>query len=163
MDLTRKYDKVIFLDIDGVLNSFDHMVRTGEKGKSRFYAEIDPDALAVLKTIIDATGAEIVLSSTWRYGYKRYKNTEESLPYILNTALKEVGLEVVSTTPNLSGRPREEEIHEWLLNNLVNSYLILDDDCDISQTERLIRTSYDYGLTESHVEECIKILNNPII
>ena len=159
----KKYDKVIFLDIDGVLNSFDHMVRTGEKDRPRFYAEIDPDALAVLKTIIDATGAEIVLSSTWRYGYKRYKNTEESLPYILNTALKEVGLEVVSTTPHLSGRPREEEIHEWLLNNLVNSYLILDDDCDIPQTERLIRTSSEYGLTESHIEECIKILNNPII
>ena len=52
--------KIIFLDIDGVCNCCDT--------KERFHGLIgvDPILVARIKEIVDATGAEIVLSSTWR-------------------------------------------------------------------------------------------------
>ena len=55
--------KIIFLDIDGVLNSMDYFEQTKDcKG----YTEINPEKVKLLKEIVDRTGAEIVLSSTWR-------------------------------------------------------------------------------------------------
>merc|ERR1712166_1221364 len=52
-----KHDKIVFLDVDGVLHSC--MART--------QAELfKPDCMHLLKQIIDATGAKLVLSSAWR-------------------------------------------------------------------------------------------------
>ena len=60
--------KIIFLDIDGVLNSIDYFEHTKHcKG----YSEINPKKVKLLKEIVDRTGAEIVLSSTWRDLAKR--------------------------------------------------------------------------------------------
>lgn len=51
--------KIIFLDIDGVLNSIDYFAQTkGCKG----YTEINPEKVKLLKEIVDRTGAQIVLS-----------------------------------------------------------------------------------------------------
>ena len=55
--------KVIFLDIDGVLNSLDC------KEKIEGYLFVEDKKIALLKELIDATGAKIVLSSTWRRGW----------------------------------------------------------------------------------------------
>ena len=56
--------KIIFLDIDGVLNSIGWVERT--KGTAYEDKEIDPSKVRLLKQIIDKTDAKIVLSSTWR-------------------------------------------------------------------------------------------------
>lgn len=55
--------KLIFLDIDGVLNyeGYERFTRMG----TRF---VDPVLIKRLKKIIDRTGAKVVLSSTWRRG-----------------------------------------------------------------------------------------------
>lgn len=55
--------KLIFLDIDGVLNyeGYERLTRSG----TRF---VDPILIKRLKKIIDCTGAKVVLSSTWRRG-----------------------------------------------------------------------------------------------
>lgn len=50
------FEKVIFLDIDGVLNDEEH---TSE-------SYLDSMMVGRLKRIIDETGAEIILSSSWR-------------------------------------------------------------------------------------------------
>ena len=50
--------KFIFLDVDGVLNSKPYCERTGR--------ELNPENVRQLKEIVDATGARIVLSSTWK-------------------------------------------------------------------------------------------------
>ena len=54
--------KVIFLDIDGVLNSraYDRKRNWNEQ------SDIDETRLTLVKEIVDATEAKIVLSSTWR-------------------------------------------------------------------------------------------------
>ncbi len=56
-------EKVIFLDIDGVLNTD---TRHDPEGC------VDEDKVQCLKQIVDATGAQIVLSSSWRRGFKEY-------------------------------------------------------------------------------------------
>ena len=57
--------KVIFLDVDGVLNS----QQLFEKCEDDQLISVDEDNIKNLKTIVDATGAKIVLSSSWRYGW----------------------------------------------------------------------------------------------
>lgn len=62
--------KIIFLDIDGVLNSADHLDHTKH---CNGYSDISPKKVKLLKKIVDRTGAEIVLSSTWRDLEKKKK------------------------------------------------------------------------------------------
>lgn len=61
--------KAIFADVDGVLNEDSTPTRT--KNSLVF---IDSDKLLRLKRIVDATGAKIVLSSTWRYAPSASEN-----------------------------------------------------------------------------------------
>src|SRR5262245_31712256 len=67
--------KVIFLDLDGGLNSLRYFEDiAGEPrtmlavpaGEVQQFTEIDPSAVARLNRIVAASGAHIVLSTTWR-------------------------------------------------------------------------------------------------
>lgn len=59
--------KVIFLDIDGVLNTAETYDRIEEEYQKTGIKkiEIDEFRLKYLKRIIDETGAYVVLSSSW--------------------------------------------------------------------------------------------------
>ena len=78
--------KVIFLDIDGVMNSEEHalelrdLMMAGKIEKDAYYHDWDlpcPKALEALNKIIKATDAKIVLSSTWRLNPDRVKRLNE--------------------------------------------------------------------------------------
>lgn len=56
--------KVIFLDIDGVLNSDEYIDRA--KNVQGIERHIDIDKVKLLKKAIDETGAKTVLTSSWR-------------------------------------------------------------------------------------------------
>lgn len=151
--------KVIFLDIDGVLNEDITPSRT----KSRVIF-IDEEKLLRLKRIVDATGAEIVLSSTWRYDRDDARYNGDFLE--LQTAFHEVGLDFYSYTPvDAIGIRRGMEIKAWLgLHPEVKRYIILDDELfDFEERgllPRLIKTEFrDGGLTEAHVQEAINLLS----
>lgn len=64
--------KIIFLDIDGVLNSMpnrkviDEWKKTNKEFHRKLYG-IDPDLVKYLKLILDRTCAKIVFSTSWRY------------------------------------------------------------------------------------------------
>ena len=77
--------KLIFLDIDGVLNSHDYFLkRYSETGKMQGGIRpesIDPDALRRLERILEETDAKIIVSSTWRLG-----QTVEQLQDLLESA-----------------------------------------------------------------------------
>ena len=71
--------KVIFLDVDGVLNS----QQLFEKCEDDQLISVDEDNIKNLKTIVDATGAKIVLSSSWRYGWAEHSDAVQDWCQIL--------------------------------------------------------------------------------
>ena len=62
---SNKETKIVFLDVDGVLNSITTKDRCGP------YVGIDDKKVSNLKDIIDATSAKIVLVSSWKEGWKK--------------------------------------------------------------------------------------------
>ena len=61
-----EYMKVIFLDIDGVLNGRRFVPKDDKVG-----VLIDDTRLDLIKQVVDAIGAKIVLSSSWREHWEK--------------------------------------------------------------------------------------------
>lgn len=74
--------KVIFLDIDGVLNhQYFYTERSGMDTMPKYpFSEFCPVAVKNLNQLIEATGAKVVVSSSWRTG-----RTTEQLQELLNS------------------------------------------------------------------------------
>ncbi len=105
--------KVIFLDIDGVLNCR----RTPNSRKFPYI--VDRKLLARLKRLLRRTGAKIVLTSSWR------------LDPIGRLAAKHFGIPCIGWLPDLPKRPRRDEILKWLANHpKVSRYVVIDDEDD---------------------------------
>ena len=139
--------KVIFLDIDGVLNNhFDY--------QTYGFDYIDSGLVEILKTIVAATGSEIVISSTWRLN--------ESDLSLARANLRYKKLDYIDITPYLRKLPRAEEIKSWLKNNpQVVKYAILDDNEDAGlDLDGFFKTDYYVGLTNEIAEKVINYLNN---
>ena len=94
--------KIIFLDIDGVLNSENHgkelhkLLEQGKMSEKKYYDTWDlpyEGTLLSLKKIVDETGAQIVLSSSWRLLGKRRIN-------VLNNLFKPYGFQIMDVTPH---------------------------------------------------------------
>ena len=118
-------EKVIFLDVDGVLNSNRSTEPT-----------IAEDMVKRLAHIARKTGASIILSSSWRYEYVRHINPEsdyydKDIDHLI-TILKKYGLEIADTTPlsYINGaNARPYEIRTWLAGRAnVKRFAILDDE-----------------------------------
>lgn len=160
--------KIIFLDIDGVLNSMDWFEKIKDRNE---YSEINPEKVKLLKEIVDRTKAEIVLSSTWRRLGHTLKNleTHPKYAYLINT-FSDFGLEIFSHTPFIH-QNRPEEIKEWIDEHggmQKNIFVSLDDDFQRQDYEKfgigdcLVKTSFyepDGGLRKEHVEKAVKLLN----
>jgi len=59
--------KILFLDIDGVLNTkFWYYKMDDDTPRDKWGYVFDPASVANLKRIVDVTGAEIVISSSWK-------------------------------------------------------------------------------------------------
>jgi len=119
--------KVIFLDVDGVLNSEYWYKKNHEKHPElcRVDTAIDPRYVRNLRKIVKRTGAKIVLSATCR-GVVRKDKT-----HYLHKILKKYGLEIYDYTLRLSGE-RGYEIQDWLDKHKdVTNIVILDDDSDM--------------------------------
>lgn len=157
--------KVIFLDVDGVLNSFDLIKETSQNGHVEF---VDPKSVAVLKKIVDATDAKIVLSSSWRSGWHKEKEKCDPICLTLFEMLEENNMPVYDVTEISEGfTPRYIEIKNWLNNHEVESYLILDDnDFDWKKAhmeKRWVKTDVEhYGLKESDYDKCVQILDTKL-
>ena len=152
--------KIIFLDFDGVLvNKKSWYVRTpnGE-------AEADPDCIAALNLITDATGARIVISSSWRIGQTllRLKAILFQWHATGKVVSKTPSTPIPIGSPIAPGMTRGKEIDAWLKSQdryAIDSFVILDDDGDMHpHLMRLVQTHFDYGLTKSHAQMAIRIL-----
>ena len=153
-----KNRKILFLDIDGVLNSdafADYML---EEDNVDIFNEdmLDERAIIQLKKIIMATDAEIVLSSSWRW----YKDTRDKV----HRQLQAKDIDFVDTTPLEidTAMSRGMEIKAWLEEHPeVERFVILDDD-DLRIQEYVpyhVKTTFRYGLTREKAAEAIQILN----
>jgi len=154
--------KVIFFDIDGVVNCSD----TKERSPSKVIG-VEQSKITLIKQIIDATGAKLVLSSTWRIGWF-YEETgshdrDEQDWHYLRDEFSKQGLWFFDYTPLDKSRHRGTEIQTWLdkWEDEIDAYVVIDDSMyDIWEMHEghLIETSFGYGIQDEHVRQAIKIL-----
>lgn len=144
--------KIIFLDIDGVLNSITSSI-TNEKTYSP--EGLSKDAIGLLKFVIEHTNAKIVISSTWRsFGSAEwFKGLFEGhgwyLPPIIDI-----------TRRSKSGEIRGDQINAWLSINNVENYICIDDDSDFYDYQNLVQTEVANGFQLYDALKCIDILGN---
>jgi len=161
--------KIVFLDFDGVLNSWAFFEMTkgarAEEGITdleRWVRKVDPAAVAELDRICTTAGADVVVSSTWRQLHALAD---------LRQILERRGFtgRIIGKTPRLPPHgvrscPRGLEIQEWLdaTRRPVESFVILDDDNDMEHLiDRLVLTSFRTGLTAGDADKAINVLRRP--
>lgn len=150
--------KVIFLDFDGVLCNHES-ITAGYKARSAPAQDPygpHPDCVAALNRIVEATGAVIVVSSTWRKCKNPRANMRETLA---RWGVKGI---VIDVTPTLKDVIRGDEIAQWLNSysrHPIESFVILDDDSDMGLLKnRLVQCSNVEGLTLADAQHAIQLL-----
>jgi HAD domain in Swiss Army Knife RNA repair proteins len=140
--------RVIFLDIDGVLAPIRRWDR---------YGDLDPACIQVLNEIVTRGGADVVVSSTWRYG----KTVAE-----LQAMLEAEGFtgRVLDKTPTgAPGADRGEEIAAWLAEHVVGGYVILDDHVDMGELRaHLVQTQPAQGLQPADAARALAMLGRTV-
>lgn len=148
--------KVIFLDFDGVLNSRRYVLNCGDQELA-----IDPARMALLKEIVDATGAKLVLSTSWREHWSADPKECDSTGRLMDEIFSAHGMQISDKTPKLSAS-RTEEIKSWLAAHPeITNYVVLDDMFlgDALLAEHFVKTSYyTEGLGKLEAERAIAIL-----
>jgi hypothetical protein len=148
--------RIIFLDVDGVLNSTDYIRELDGLFDDPKY-QMNPVAVARLNRITDATGAKIVVSSTWRLAFKHQPDPIRLLKNCM--ACYNITGEVIGMTGQEPG-DRRFEIQTWLNEHPdVDSYIIFDDGLIEGHSKHFIRTNLEIGLQDSDVELAIKLLS----
>jgi hypothetical protein len=145
--------RVLFLDIDGVLN------RTGFQPAETLGLRswIEPELAGRLCEVLRATNAEIVLASDWRLNRELQELRDE-----LHAAGIDVSLR--GATPELEGQPRWREVEAWMVeHNLAReAMVIIDDKYDMGPlSARFVRVSPLNGL-DDQAAQAIRALFEPI-
>lgn len=160
--------KVIFLDIDGVLNVYC-------QGQDEYGCTFHKHFEDNLRWIIEETGAKIVISSTWRRdGLDVMQNLwkHRNLPgEVIDITPTEIDVVEYGTCEFYDLVDRGHEIQQWINDHDITNYVIIDDDNDMlpSQIGNFVRTANNedhpdcvdigYGLTRKCSEKVIEILN----
>lgn len=143
--------KVLFLDIDGVLNS-EAWYRARPDGPWSEAREIDPEAMWILRALVRMADCQIVISSSWRIG-----RTLDELRALLP------GLPIIDRTPTkTTAETRGAEVNAWLEKHPeVTAHAILDDNSDFYDDQPLVRTEWKIGLRPRHAERVVQLLSSP--
>jgi len=153
--------KIIFLDIDGVLNIEEErdtipMAISSSGIRYRDFDDIPIErCVNNLNRVISETGAEIVITSTWRI-----QHSVLSLMYIFFLCGVKPAY-ILGRTSYDSNVKRGEEITEWLKEHPeITNFVILDDDSDmVDLMDHLILIDPEVGLTEADANKAIEMLN----
>lgn len=182
---------VLFLDIDGVLNSeSDFRFPDGRRKQKAprlhlqtcdVYNGIAQPKVKRLRRIVDATGAKIVLISSWKAWYEEslFRKRRNAVASYLVRSLAAKGLEIHSTTLGFEDNEyqRAEGILNWIADHdlshpddPVEGIAILDDEdfgYDESGLGHLwVKTHYhgldpnESGLSDDKADEAIELINN---
>ena len=166
--------KIVFLDIDGVLN------HVSTKERFQFYNGIDEENLQDFAELMRLSSAEeetqIVLSSSWREDKGHDGEILDNGYQYICDRLASVGLLLFDITPilnHVSGYPhRGEEIAAWLSDhqNLgITGYVVLDDEHETEfkeygLTKRFVKTSWESargGFRKKHIKKAMEMLKLP--
>lgn len=154
--------KIVFLDVDGVLNHRECIAAAAKRGSC--IGALDDKCIDRLKKLSDACFMQtcvIVLTSSWR--------VSPALVKILDKRLGLFGLKIDSQT-TLSGRHRGRQIKEWFeqrphllpvgIMPTETQIVIIDDDSDMlpEQMPFFVKTSMETGFTEEHLVKAAEIL-----
>lgn len=167
---------IIFLDFDGVLNTEKYYCELKSKGlpsDDKYGQLFDPEAVANLRKIIDATGARIVVSSSWRYmGLNVLQRMwyDRDLPgrivditplHLLDDKLCDTDL----TQVDMLSLCRGNEI-KWYFDEVLDAnsdsrrFVIFDDLKEVlpELQDHFVRIDPIVGITEGDVERAIEIM-----
>lgn len=173
----KKDYPIIFLDFDGALNTEKYYCELKSKGlpsNDKYGQLFDPEAVANLRKIIDATDARIVVSSSWRYmGLNVLQRMwyDRDLPgrivditplHLLDDKLCDTDL----TQVDMLSLCRGNEI-KWYFDEVLDAdsdsrrFVIFDDLKDVlpELQDHLIRIDPIVGITEGDVERAVEIMN----
>lgn len=146
--------RLIFLDLDGVLNSAQWFARMNADCLARrpIHNMIDPACVHRLNRLIEVSAAEIVVSSTWRIVHNLVD---------IRAALHHHGFtgRIIGQTPRYL-QNRGTEIQTWLTANGhdAENLVILDDDTDMAHLLLcLVCTSWSVGLTDADVDRALEM------
>jgi len=153
-------NKIIFLDVDGVLNSNATFKGPWADGGNA----LDPDMCDEFARIVRETDATVILSSTWRFVDEYVDKLRE---WLLGR-----GVVIHDFTPDLSKRGwgsvhirRETEIDIWLEGHKHDfpepRFVIIDDYDEFSEEQKRfwVETDDKIGLTPALADKAIEILN----
>lgn len=143
--------KALFLDVDGVLNSYRSAIAFGSMPWAHELPDVskfDHVAVRLIRGIAETAGAQIVLSSSWR----QCSNWPELGPAL--------GMRITDRTPSMLG-PRGKGIAAWLADHPeVERYAIVDDDGDMlpEQMPYFVKTNMREGFTWDCAEKLASLL-----
>ena len=150
--------KVLFLDVDGVLSTPRLVAASGSRDA------VSPAACALVNEVLEATGALVVVSSTWR-------RDADCRATLTAAGLLDRFHPRWRTPPHPSedemadpDRPRGSEIDLWFdPGEPVEAYAILDDDPGVLEHQRphLVATRFEKGVFPIHVVAAIAALSTP--
>lgn len=146
---------VIFLDIDGVIQSPRYCVAMDESG---LLSAFEPAAMHMLRRLVIEAKARIVITSTWRRG----TDDRQFRQIFRCCGFKDIAASIHTDwcTPTINGLTRGHEIADWLSKHEVENYLILDDiDAMLpEQKDHFVHTCPNNGILLEHYDRAREIL-----
>ena len=145
--LRFEFDKILFLDVDGVLNTRASQLAGGADALAQ-------DLILHLARIIQQTQAKIVISSTWRMQARDMQLLSATLA---NAKMQDT---IVGGTPVMG--ERHSEIKAWLAAHPTRRFAILDDHPDAGKGDlarHFFWVSSIVGLQESDADAVVRHLN----
>lgn len=162
-------DKIVFLGIDGVLNSEEWVDKCFS---SNDVYDLDPEAVNRLIKFLDNVNAKIVLSSSWRsinvqntilkFSASNHGLIKKLIPYIIGVTPRfykhiKRGNEIIYWMDMLSIDHNDLVKHGCILENVELSknyrYVIVDDDSDMLRGQNFVQTDFHTGLTDEDLNE----------
>lgn len=145
--------KVIFLDFDGVINSYQSEL-------------VDPECVGVLSAIIEETNAKVVATSASRYAFLEGKVTYLESDFYRDYVkrLQAYGIQIDDIVPCIH-KNKEIEIQTYLQQHPnISEYLVLDDDYFyVSLLGHEIYIDFERGLSIFDFQPAVDILNGKLL
>lgn len=162
--------RIIFLDIDGVLNSTMWMNSCARNDIDDVQTlMVDPVCVLLICQICKDLDAKIVITSSWRTGSLQ-STMQELRQYKALVPLLEY---VIGETPYRDRTAQSDNVHRgieikyWieLFEEDIDEYVIIDDDTDFldEQSQHLVNVNPTYGFTMIDAIEVVRLFSEDVV